>query len=56
MPTNTSKSALVSARQSNGRLVPVFPSLLTHTKSQRAKQDSYIERMIQRDLENERQK
>lgn len=48
------KKALVSARQPNGKLVPVFPSLMTHTKSLRAKQDNYIERMIQRDRESER--
>jgi len=48
------KKALVSAVQSSGRLVPVFPSILTNTKNLRAKQDAYIERMIARDLLAER--
>ena len=48
------KKALVSAVQTNGRLVPVFPSILTNTKNLRAKQEAYVERMIQRDRESER--
>jgi hypothetical protein len=50
------KAALVSARQSNGRLVPVFPSIMQNTKNLRAKQNDYIERMIARDRESERTK
>lgn len=45
------KKALVSAVQSNGRLEPVFPSIMQNVKNLRAKQEAFIERMIQRDRE-----
>lgn len=46
--TNPRVHRLVDARQSSGRLVPVFPSLMSDGMK-RAKEEAYIARMIERD-------